>query len=236
MSCFRGQSVHMHWSPVSTLPSLNQWFKLAGMWLLVAELQVQINLSSPPHKGTIVFSQPGTQAGLKRAGKYWHNTHYFWACVCVVVYLWVYIMCVCELVTVASDLSVMPLLAAMRISSSSWQFLRLSLTGGVVTARYFLHETIMLHNVFKFSTLWLFIDSWLNSLQLTAPEGCSLIFCYCCCVIWYQSCHGNYLHLQSVNTRPTPTLCFGIIHWAVMKLPMMRSLIDSFIFYLSDFL
>lgn len=41
-----------------------------------------------------------------------------------------------------------------------------------------LHETILLHNTLRFSTLCLFIDSWSNYLPLlTAPEGCSPIFC-----------------------------------------------------------
>lgn len=84
---------------VSMLPSLTQWFKPADMWLLVAELQVQINLSSPAHKETIVSSQPQTQAELKWAWKYWYSNDkslrvYLLVCVhvcsCVSVCLYVH--------------------------------------------------------------------------------------------------------------------------------------------------
>lgn len=61
----------MHWSPAGMLPSLTQWFKLAGVWLLVAELQVQINQITSQQRN-YCFCQPGTQARFKCAGKYWY--------------------------------------------------------------------------------------------------------------------------------------------------------------------
>lgn len=42
---------------------------VAGMWLPVAALQVQIKPGSPHHKGTIVLAQPAVWAGSRRAWK-----------------------------------------------------------------------------------------------------------------------------------------------------------------------
>lgn len=58
----------MHRSPTCMLPSLTQWFELAGVWLLVAELQVQTNLSSPHYKETIVSVRQGHRRGSRKLG------------------------------------------------------------------------------------------------------------------------------------------------------------------------
>lgn len=151
MSYFRGQSVHMHPNSVCMLPSLTQWFKLAGMWLLVAVLQVQINLNSPSDKEAIVFSQPGTQARLKWAGKYWYTNKK-----CLMVYL---LVCMCALCTVSVHNEVHVFVQVCELEhcgnrpncriTLSWYAdiltklagLTPSLTGCIMPAKYFLYET-----------------------------------------------------------------------------------------------
>jgi len=67
----------------------------------------------------------------------------------------------------------------------------------------------------------------------TSPEGCSPIV-LCRCAIWYQSCHGNCLHLQSVSTFFFSCfLCCGLVPSNETADDEMRSLADSFILYLS---
>ena len=169
--------------------------KPTGMWLLVAVLQVQINPSSPPNKRTIVSSQPGTQARLKWAGKYWYNND--------------------KSLRVCSVMGLCVLRVSVRFRGGCHRgdqpVCLISLSPGMQIYCIESHRLCHARQIFPqwnnniAQHVWMFhvmpvIDSWSNLLLLTAREGCSAnSLLPLLCVIWYRSCHGNYLHLKSVN-------------------------------------
>lgn len=70
------------WAPVSLARapfSDSVVYAIAGVWMPVAALQVQLKLSSPNHKGSIVFGQPAMRVGSRRAWKSPVNNGANWA-------------------------------------------------------------------------------------------------------------------------------------------------------------
>lgn len=189
--------------PVTMLPSLTQLFKLTSMWLLVAELQVQTNLSSPPNKETIVFSQLGTQTTFKWTGKYWYNNYkslmFIYCCACVVVVIVLYTS-MCERVHVSLRVSLPRRRSTCHVTFIWYAYILVrlavptaSFTCSVTSAKYFLYKTITLQ-VFLIMPLLILEPSDVNRPRRFASNFQLLL----CCVMWYWSCHGNHLHLQSV--------------------------------------
>lgn len=112
----------MHRSPTCMLPSLTQWFELAGVWLLVAELQVQTNLSSPHYKETIVSVRQGHRRGSRKLGNIDTRMTGPWKFIyqCFSVYAVCRRVSVCECLMINMSRYVTSVLDRMQISLSGW--------------------------------------------------------------------------------------------------------------------
>lgn len=154
------------------------------MWTPVAALQVQFKLSSPNHKGAIVFAQPWVWAGPRPAWKSPVNNGAYRA-------LFTGCVCFAHAVLQRSSAPVSRLLSRQAPSPR-----RQSCVPTTDTAQSI--------SVLLFDPLYRLRVGFFFFSLLTGQKG----FCRCCRrVKRHWSCHGNYLHLQSViffSLSPNP--------------------------------
>lgn len=145
------------------------------------------------------FSQPGTQAWWKWAGKYWYSNKksFVYLLVCIYMLRAVSVqrlpvsVCVCKRVH-CDCWPAISLLAGMRIFSSNWQVLNQisQVVSCLLNISY-----IRKYHCTPHRNISLLID-WIASCSL--PLRFPVQFSVTAVGIWYWSYHGNCLHLRSV--------------------------------------